>query len=487
VHLNLENPWWRWQYIGLLLGQSTTIFIGNALSFLLNGPLSLRALFSKDSYRVASNDKYTLTLTLVSRLSGFFAALRRSWQDFESSPDSGLLGKGIQRPFVRLFLGVKSLFGTMLICGFMIFGTAAMSFASLATCFLAPFFAVFISLATFLFQLTVYDWAVARAHERMRKGATSHALRHFPSKNHWSPVMVAGVVVPLRLIVFGGGQLVLASLRVSLWHPLAALAHGSLATTILLIRSVRNVLTWPLVWRHAQIPLVNSFLAFRISGPGMAATHFTRLPLPTAKTAFVHKLSAIRIQAHSKLRKAQLEVPYRQYRTLFQGLVTPHGVSVNLIEPDPSVLASRWGNKSLEKLRMTMTFQALEHKEEYHDLWSNLADDMRRAQITSEAAPPVVYSLVSRYGSEMPADLDDLIVQSVLVQYETDDSNDGNLGLLELVKRSAFTLGILNLQSSLRGTSIAVPTHLLMRSLSPQDRTPHYRIYRIALQAFPHV
>jgi hypothetical protein len=460
VHLSLENPWWRWQYYWLLLRQSTTLLIGNALSFLLSGPLSLRALFSKDPYYVANTEKSTLTLTLASRLSGYYAALQRSWQDFESAPDSGLLGKGIQRPFVRLFLGAKSMFGTILICGVMIFGTTVMSLASLVTCFLAPLFAVVITLATFLCQLTVCDFAVARAHEQLRKGSSSHVLlRYFPHKNHWSPAVLAAFVAPLRLVVAGAGQLLLATLRVCMWHPLAILAHGSLATIILLLRSVRNALTWTLVRRHAQVPLVNSFLAFRISGPGMAATHYTRLPLSAAKTAFVHKLSAIRIQAHTKLRKTQLEAPYRQYRSLIQSLVSPHGVSVNLIEPEPSVLASQWASKTLKKLRMLKIRPGFDQKEGYHDIWSNLAHDMRRAQIVSDTGPPTAYSLVPKSERQIPADLDDLIVQSFREQYEEGQSNKSHSGLRDLVERSAFTLGVLNLQSGLRGTWIAPPLY----------------------------
>ena len=344
VKVDIGKPLWRMRYTWMAMVQLTKCLIGSSYFFLASGPLSLRALISRHPYYAVEEpqrDSGSYTPTLSSRLRSFYSSLRAARQRFESAPDTGLIGKGIQRTFLLSYLASKCIIGTVSIGSFMILGTIISTATSSAALVLAPLLAAFGATMMTLFHLTVYDFALAAACSRISAASFRRNLliEHGDLPSAVSPIGKIVIGVPYLALVPGLMQAMLATLRLVVLHPLAGAAHIVVSSVVWTLRSLRDSFTWPLIRWQARIPASDTFLASRIGGPGMAATFYFRLPLDAAKEALRLALDGLRLECHSQLRRNELDSAFNEYQSFFRDLMEPFGVSTSTRMARPSQLA----------------------------------------------------------------------------------------------------------------------------------------------------
>lgn len=379
VEVDLGKPLWRLHYTWTMAVSLAKRMVGGAFHFLVSGPLSLRALFSPRPYYAMERPvRDCFTQTLFSRLQSFYAALKAARDRFDASPDTGLIGKSIQSFFLRIYLALRGVFGTLVIVTFMTLGTLVATAASLVVLTLAPVLAAVISVVVALFNLIVYDTAMARARSRV-----SCCDTEMPSCV--SPLVKIAVGVPYYLIIPGAIQAVLAAVRVGIVHPIAGTVILSVASLRYVMRSLRDSLTWFFISKYSRIPASDTFLASRIHGPGLAPIEYYRLPLDAAKAGVLLMLDKYRLQAHAEVRRNELDAPYARYSALFTQLVDPFGVSVSLEEPSPSSIASSiaWKTRSRQGEHLSSVPKADRLP---FDIWDMVADGIRASHPDFEGA-----------------------------------------------------------------------------------------------------
>eukprot|EP00978_Attheya_sp_CCMP212_P008081 scaffold18821_cov51-Attheya_sp.AAC.2 len=336
VEVDFNKPFWRVKYTWLMFVAHLKTMIGSSVHFLQSGPLSFRALCFRDPYYAVDRpvrDQNSLTQTLCSRLVSFYGALNNVRERFEEAPDMGLIGKSVQRWFLRGYLGFKSCIGSIFITAFMIVGTMLATLANMVVLIFAPMFAIFTVSVVFIFNFVVYDEVLAEARRRQV------TLR--PDM----PTAISGVIkmmmfVPYYLVIPGALQGVLATIRLVLVHPLISSVCFLWTSTRRAFRTLRDFVTWPVMRRHARLPAKDSPLASRIHGPGLASENFYRLPLEAARMSVLLMLDTYRIRAHNELRLVEILTPYKEYQAIFNELVRPFGLSAGFRVPSPLCMST---------------------------------------------------------------------------------------------------------------------------------------------------
>jgi hypothetical protein len=327
VEVSLDKWGWRFRLIGCTFLQAFRDLSASAYHFLINGPLSMRALISPRAFFSLKrpnhsggmeDDPESLTPTLASRLVSFFESLRLAREHFEAQPDTGLLDKSIQRFFMKVKLTVTALVGSVLIISFMVLGTATFSALTGVIVIASPILAaIWTALAT-EFELVFYDFSVQ------------------------SSAPVWKVVSSVFDIVWHGVlQGALATGRHAIIHPLLGLLHFGWAGTRALLRFSRDCLTGCILFRDAKTPMDDSFIAKRIHGPGMASQTFYRLPLSAAKLSVDIALHEALVHSHVQLRQAELRQPFQRYDRFLNTLTSPFGLKAWIFDESHESIASR--------------------------------------------------------------------------------------------------------------------------------------------------
>jgi hypothetical protein len=378
VEVALDRYFWRIRYSWLTYLSVTKSMIGGAYRFLTSGPLSLRALLGRNAYYAVerpSRDPYSLTSTWWSRLSSFYQSLRQARENFELQSDTGLVGKSILRFIMKVNHTIKAVIGTVAISCFMVFGTLVGSALSTTCLICAPVMASFWTTLVVLFHLTVHDNPLAAARHR---GLGRYNDAHMVSAV--SPLIKLAIFAPYKFLVTGALQSVLATFRLAVFHPVMGVIHFSWASLGLGLRAFRDSITWQILRMHGRVPSSDSFLAWRIHGPGLAAETYYRLPLEAAKASVLLALDRMRLAAHSQVREVELDLPFESYQSFFQSLLGPFDLSVHSKLRRPSTLASKLccrapsGRESTFQLDPRLVRQGPDF-----DVWDVIAKDVRAA------------------------------------------------------------------------------------------------------------
>jgi hypothetical protein len=488
----------------------TKSIIGGALHFLSSGPFSLRAFFSPRPYYAVERpvrDECSLTPTLTSRLRSFHAALKAVRERFDAEPDTGLIAKSIQSFFLRTYLTLKGAVGSLWIVTFMTVGTVVSSLLSLIVLTVAPVTASTLTIINALFNLTVYDTAIAAA-----RGRGTGSDSETPSCA--SPVLKIGLGVPYFLVFPGALQAVFATIRLVVVHPAAGTTCLAWASLRFTLRSLRDSLTWLFIRKYSRIPASNTFLAWRIHGPGLAPTEYYQLPVEAAKASVLLSLDSYRLRAHAQVRRCELDAPYRCYLDMFNGLVHPFGVGIVMKVSRPTAVGSRMTSEFRSgRLRMhggyrenTAFAPAWYEEEAEDDRIEKLPevesfDFYRQSQCEAIAEHPLdIWAAVAHgirsshpeYGSAQdaatmqswnvlsPTALLAKMDQSILVNLEAaynKHKSSGTTELDEIVNRASKMLAEWNLKMDLREKlviqAVAIPSRAAgrfrMREVEQQD------------------
>jgi hypothetical protein len=474
VEVDLGKPFWRVSYSWMMFVTWTKSIVGGAFQFLKAGPLSLRALLSPNSYYAIERpqrDPKSLTSSLASRLASFHRALKDARDRFESTPDEGLIGKFIQRFFLRISLAVKGSAGTVCIVAFMTIGTALATVFCTVGLVTAPIVATLVTGATMLFNLSVYDTALAAACTRF------HARRYGlgfggepPMPSRVSPLLKIAVGVPYCLLVPGTLQAVLATILMAVVHPVAGTAHFLWACSRVTFRSLRDSVTWLFIRKISRVPATDTFLAWRIHGPGLASTQYYRLPVEAAKASVLLLMDQYRLVAHKELRRVELEAPYYSYQQLFTGLVQPFGIGAVMSVPSPSSIgfrlswaAGRTPGHSTQRSVMMGQRQQMEGStrpdmhEHVLDVWDMVAKGIRSSDPGYQPAQDAHLTLrwdAAKAEQFADSEEDKRIRSDVDAKYE-EHKAQGNSELDEMVNRAGKLIAEWNLQMKFREQRLA--------------------------------
>jgi hypothetical protein len=486
VEVDLGKPFWRVRYSWMMFVTLTKSIVGGSFHFLTAGPLSLRALLSPNSYYAIERpvrDPSSLTSSLASRLTSFHRALKDARDRFESTPDRGLIGKSVQRFFLRNSLAVKGTVGSVCIVAFMTIGTAVATVASTVGLLIAPIVATIVTGATMLFNVAFYDTAVAAARNRFRgrRGKLWFGGEP-PMPSRVSPLLKIGIGAPYCLLVPGTLQAVLAATRMVVVHPVASMAHFLWTFSSFVVRSLRDSVTWLFIRKYSRVPATDTFLAWRIHGPGLASTQYYRMPVEAAKASVLLLLDKYRLVAHEEVRKAELEAPYDSYRALFTSLMRPFGIGVVMSVPTPSSIAFRVAS-AVERPKTKAQRQKLEGStrpkmhEHVLDIWDVVAEGIRSSdpgyRLAQDAHTSIRWDVVTT--KQLPdSELDKSIRSDVDAKYEKDvdakyeeHKSQGKTELDEMVNRAGKLLAEWNLQMAFRKQrlthAVSIPTSAIGR------------------------
>jgi hypothetical protein len=470
IKVDLGKPFWRVHYSWMMFVSLAKSLIGGSFHSLAAGPLSLRALLSPSAFYAIerpTRDTKSLTQTLASRLVSFFRTLRQMRDDFEAKPDRGLIGKAIQRFFLKGYMALKAVVGTAAICLFMTVGTAIASTLSAVALASSPVIAAFMSLITMIFNLTIYDTALQAASSRFHNRKVRlpfGGLAEMPSSV--SPLLKILIVAPYYLIVPGALQAVLAVLRIGGFHPLVASIQLAWSSLRFALRTFRDTINWFFVRKLSRIPAEDTFLAWRIHGPGLSPTHFYRLPVEAVKASVLLFLDKYRLHAHAQARKAELEAPFENYSGLFRSVLDPFGVGVQMNVSSPRAIGNCIASscKQIENYRIDpRKYRQSDIHEHVLDIWSAVGNGIR----SSHPDHALAQERYIQQGWSSPIlqtfeGLDGKIRLEIELMYNTHKSK-GISELDELVNRVAKSWAGLTLSVSLRDQrltdAVAIPTH----------------------------
>jgi hypothetical protein len=329
VEVKLDQWFWRFPYMWFIFLESFLTLTGSSFQFFSSGPLSLRALAvpnaffasKRPSISVPGNlesDPASLTPTLASRLRSFNDALERDRAAFEAKPDVGLIGKSVQRVFFKINAIIKEIVGSLMITSFMLVGSILCTFVTGCTLLISPVLALLFTMLLLCRDFFLYDGGADAAGSALKLLGALYCL-----------------------LVPGIAQGLLATVRCVFIHPTLGTVQTVWSTARFCYRTMRDALMGCILFRVAKIPVVDTFLAKRIHGPGLSSLHYLRLPLAAAKTSVELALLQTLVNAHVNFRMAELQVPSRRYVRYIDTLLRPFGFTAALQVKTPEQICQQ--------------------------------------------------------------------------------------------------------------------------------------------------
>ncbi|RNA21147.1 hypothetical protein BpHYR1_011891 [Brachionus plicatilis] len=288
---------WRWMNFLMRTGINFLNFIflfGLVIPF--SSPVSFRALFSiKPFYPGKDVNPRTGTLIQSStKVNSYFSRLRALWNHiqvsrskFESTPDKGLIGKGLQRIF-NVFWNyiIKGLFGTLGLSLINPILCLSCSIGSLALCISTPLW-----------------YQILTLKNRIITNSTSlPRLARFFRVFIWD-FFICGLLQPV----------------------------AALSTSLVLCPIASSA-------RNAKIPSCDTFIARRVEGPGIALDYFVQAKPEQILAALEVALEIKIINSYLKNIYGILEQPKNDFKKLFDQLFKKYSLELNSsLEPYSSV------------------------------------------------------------------------------------------------------------------------------------------------------
>jgi hypothetical protein len=283
---------------------------------LWSGPMGIKSLVLKDAFvsrytmdpdtGLIVSDRVHLTNTLRSRLAALRQHVRQLRQEFEALPDTGFLGKPISRclNILSSYLGI-AIPGTILLVIGQPLATIAYLVSSLLLSATAPVWSPASSLFGYAYSAIFFDLRPAHG-------------PHTPVTGRWFPLLghvigdigLAGVVQTAIAIVAG---LVV--------HPGWA---GIRLVWAVSTRQLRTAYDWAMrraLLRLGRVPGQDSFLAWRVAGPGITAKYCYQLRGPEiCLLALTAKLEEVELDLFEQRAIDEIKRPLHRYHDFFKFL-----------------------------------------------------------------------------------------------------------------------------------------------------------------------
>ena len=266
-----KYPGWRWRmsFISHYVWVMNIMYV-LFLGLVLKGPFSLSALFlcyehpTGFSVDGQTGDLYVSKRgkTLFTRLVGLWATIREKRREFESRPDTGFLPKNFTRilnwSYYNIVWGV---FGSILLV--IVFTSLCIFLINLGIALILtlPFWYVLLRIFLGFIQWLFYDWEYFDPIEENNRG-------------HIMPIFYL-VVYKIFILVF---LQFLFAISVFFTLPFVSLFWAIMAVIFRISRFFWDNLMYFLIIRNrGRIPVTDTFVARRISGPGLATNYYYQI------------------------------------------------------------------------------------------------------------------------------------------------------------------------------------------------------------------
>jgi len=322
LKVDRKLPFWRWTAFFI----RTWVWMMNMMLYLLLlipfcSSFSLRALFSPREFLLSGFDHHTgkiipdedhRTRTLCSRLYDLWHHVFKYRRKFESGPDTGLLGRNCSRPlnvFWNYF--VKGFCGTLILLTLFPVFCVVISFTSLALGLMCPILVPIISLSFSLFQLLIYDFDSPHGKRRIL------------------PLFQTYIFVFLCEGIF---QMIFAFLAGVVFIPIVALFTFLMGCFWALSRTCWDkCCLYTVLKPRGRVPATDSWVAIRVSGPGLASSFLYQAKPQTILAAIKIQIELDLLEAYEKSTIKEIEKPGKEFDEFFRRLSQPlfSGGSVN--------------------------------------------------------------------------------------------------------------------------------------------------------------
>jgi hypothetical protein len=305
---------WRWS--ALLV--SYYIWTSNAMFFLLvsllQGPLGLRALFSRQEYymgkRVNRNtgeleaDTSTLCKPMLVRVGALWSTITTERTKFEALPDTGLLGKSFTRVFNMLwYYVVLGLFGSVLLLITFIVGSLVNIVGCTVLFLTTPLWMVAGCVLAMLFHFFLYDYRGDQS--------TNAALRFLFLRLVWWDILLVGVGSIVTTVVWTALAPVFMLLLCLLGALQFCLHH--LYDAFMYCCCVRP---------RARQPERNSFLSRVVKGPGELRQRFKRVDPQVVMLMLRCLLEREELDVLEEELRQDIDAPLRAYNSMVDGTLS---------------------------------------------------------------------------------------------------------------------------------------------------------------------
>ncbi|KAK7072695.1 hypothetical protein SK128_010140, partial [Halocaridina rubra] len=334
-------PFWRWcnfVHRSWAWTCNTLFFFGVWLP--LCSPVSLRALLCQEPFMpdyelsqvngTVCPSKSSLTPTLASRLRTLWRHISKSRSHFETTPDTGFIGKGVTRHMNRAWNYImKGIVGTLLLTTVFPLACLVLSMGSMGVAVVAPLWVPALVFLVHIICIFVYD------------------VDSPTGRRKWSPILQA---TALHVVGLGALQPILALITAAVICPFFAavvLLYGVIR------RGLRHI--WDTFMFHAvikkrgRIPASDSFLVKRIAGPGLHNDFYYQISCEQALSAFEARLELDELAVH------QRETEY----IIYKPLITYTDFAEKCFGPFSGVIGKTGNYERVEKevKDLTMTLQ----------------------------------------------------------------------------------------------------------------------------------
>lgn len=385
LKVSTDQNLWRLRQVG----EETRANFKNGLyamvvTNLWNGPVGIKSLFKKDPYYAYKkvdqdtgeivDDTSDLTGTYTSRLNQVWQDARDARDRFESAPDTGFLGKRYTRWLNRLWhFAIKGVSRTLMVAIGQPVATVCNAVVSTCAVATAPVWAPLSSMFKLGFSATIYD--VSAPHRNGNVDKPNHV---------WFPMASYAVS---DVAVQGVAQMAGAAMAAGIVHPLTAGTVGAYAMVRKWARTAYDKAMGKIFLKHGRQPANNSFLAWRIAGPGLSANYFYQIHSEIALLALQARLEKMELEMFAHATKEEINKPLTEYQKFFQDVV---GFSASA-----SLNKNEETYKNMQKL----------NQEQLDDLQKDLA--VRRNLLSKISSLPVDRYLIKQSAEELEQTLAD--------------------------------------------------------------------------------
>ncbi|XP_076032256.1 uncharacterized protein LOC143020023 isoform X3 [Oratosquilla oratoria] len=308
-------PFWRW--FNFL--HRTWAWMCNALFFFgvwlpMCSPVSLRALLSQEPFMpdfelsqvngTVCPSKASLTPTLASRLHILWRHISKSRTHFETTPDTGFIGKGVTRHMNRAWNYVlKGIVGTIFLTTIFPLTCIILSLGSLAIALAAPLWVPALVIVVHLICILVYDIDAPTSNRRV------------------TPILQALV---WYILVLGIIQPILALGTATVVCPVLAFLALLVGVARRGVRHVWDTLMFhSVIKKRGRIPASDSFLVKRIAGPGLHNNFYYQISCEQAAAAFEARLELDELAAYQREMERRINKPLNEYSEFVRRIFGP--------------------------------------------------------------------------------------------------------------------------------------------------------------------
>ena len=295
VDRTTDYPGYRLTFLVTRIAQYFNNGVGGLWDNLLFGKFGLRSLYGTEDFKTGHKivqgvviHQYT-TVTWMGRLKRLWSGIKRSRQEFENSPDIGIIGRGITRMFNRLWnYMIYGPISTVVILLGHPFMAALNTIGSIIGLLTSPLWSIVGGILMYLF--TVLIWDIDSPNGEMRR------FKLFS-------------IILRKLIIGGIGRIVVCS-GACVYHVVAGLLGLAWGLFLYALHSGYDGVVYHGILRHkARIPAGDSFAAVRIAGPDLSHDWYHVIDSDMALILIQRTLDQLNMSAYTQHTRRLIDGP----------------------------------------------------------------------------------------------------------------------------------------------------------------------------------